>query len=147
MMLGAFISGRLAGKLHAGATVRLGYAIMLGAAAINVAVALLLPSPQVPWSVLPIGLHAIGIGINFPTLTLLLLDRFPHHRGAVSSVQAFVSLVLSSILAGAISPMVSGSALGLATTAASATALGFISWRVYRWVETREARLATVASS
>jgi DHA1 family bicyclomycin/chloramphenicol resistance-like MFS transporter len=145
MILGAFISGRLAGKLSASATVRLGYAIMLGASAINLATTVLLPSPRVPWSVLPIGLHAIGIGINFPTLTLLLLDRFPHHRGAVSSVQAFVSLVLSALLAGAISPMVSGSALGLAATAAGATVLGFASWRVYRAIETRESRPAAAA--
>ena len=138
MMLGAFLSGRLAGKLSATATVRLGYTIMLGASAINLATALLLPSARVPWSVLPIGLHAIGIGINFPTLTLLLLDRFPHHRGAVSSVQAFVSLVISATLAGAISPLVSGSALGLAATAALATALGFVSWRIYRLIEKRE---------
>ena len=139
MMLGAFLSGRLAGKLSATATVRLGYTIMLGASAINLATALLLPSPRVPWSVLPIGLHAIGIGINFPTLTLLLLDRFPHHRGAVSSVQAFVSLVISATLAGAISPLVSGSVLGLAATAALATTLGFVSWRIYRLIEKREA--------
>jgi MFS transporter, DHA1 family, multidrug resistance protein len=139
MMIGAFLSGRLAGKLSASATVRLGYTIMLGASAINVATALLLPSPRVPWSVLPVGLHAIGIGINFPTLTLLLLDRFPQHRGAVSSVQAFVSLVISATLAGAISPLVSSSALSLASTAAIATVLGFASWRLYRRIEAREA--------
>jgi len=102
-------------------------------------IALVLPEPEVPWSVLPIGLHAIGIGINFPTLTLLLLDRFPLHRGAVSSVQAFVSLVISATLAGAISPLVSGSAMSLALTAAIATTLGFGSWRLYRRIETREA--------
>ncbi len=146
MVLGAFLSGRLAGKLSASATVRLGYTIMLAASAINLLVAFVLPEPRVPWSVLPIGLHAIGIGINFPTLTLLLLDRFPHHRGAVSSVQAFVSLVLSSILAGAISPLVSGSALGLALTAAGATTLGFVAWRVYRAIEAREASAAAVAA-
>ena len=139
MMIGAFLSGRLAGKLSASATVRLGYIIMLGASALNLVIALVLPEPKVPWSVLPIGLHAIGIGINFPTLTLLLLDRFPLHRGAVSSVQAFVSLVISATLAGAISPLVSGSAMSLALTAAIATTLGFASWRLYRRIETREA--------
>ncbi|HEY6894891.1 MAG TPA: multidrug effflux MFS transporter [Rhodanobacteraceae bacterium] len=138
MMIGAFLSGRLAGKLSASATVRLGYMIMLGASALNLVTALILPEPKVPWSVLPVGLHAIGIGINFPTLTLLLLDRFPEHRGAVSSVQAFVSLVISATLAGAISPLVSGSALSLAATAALATLLGFGCWRLYRRVETRE---------
>jgi len=139
MMIGAFLSGRLAGKLSAAATVRLGYMIMLGASALNLVIALVLPDPKVPWSVLPVGLHAIGIGINFPTLTLLLLDRFPLHRGAVSSVQAFVSLVISATLAGAISPLVSGSAMSLALTAAIATTLGFVCWRIYRRIETREA--------
>jgi len=139
MMIGAFLSGRLAGKLSAAATVRLGYMIMLGASALNLVIALVLPDPKVPWSVLPVGLHAIGIGINFPTLTLLLLDRFPLHRGAVSSVQAFVSLVISATLAGAISPLVSGSATSLALTAAIATTLGFVCWRIYRRIETREA--------
>ena len=139
MMIGAFLSGRLAGKLSAAATVRLGYMIMLGASALNLVIALVLPDPKVPWSVLPVGLHAIGIGINFPTLTLLLLDRFPLHRGAVSSVQAFVSLVISATLAGAISPLVSRSATSLALTAAIATTLGFVCWRIYRRIETREA--------
>jgi MFS transporter, DHA1 family, multidrug resistance protein len=138
MMIGAFLSGRLAGKLSASATVRLGYMVMLAASALNLAITFVLPEPRVPWSVLPVGLHAIGIGINFPTLTLLLLDRFPHHRGAVSSVQAFVSLVISATLAGAISPLVSGSALSLAATAAIATVLGFGCWRLYRRIETRE---------
>ena len=142
MMLGSFLSGRLAGRLSAAATVRLGYTIMLCAVAINVVVSLVLPEPRVPWSVLPIGLHAIGIGINFPTLTLLLLDRFPHHRGAVSSVQAFVSLVISAVLAGVVSPMLSGSALMLACGAATATVLGFASWRLYRSIERRESRSA-----
>jgi DHA1 family bicyclomycin/chloramphenicol resistance-like MFS transporter len=147
MMTGAFLSGRLAGKLSGTATVRLGYVIMLAASAINLAIAALLPEPRVPWSVLPVGLHAIGIGINFPTLTLLLLDRFPHHRGAVSSVQAFVSLVISAILAGAISPIVSGSAMTLAITAASATLLGFASWRLYRFIEQRESRVSARAAA
>jgi len=140
MMIGAFLSGRLAGKLSASATVRLGYTIMLGASALNLILAAIWPEPRVPWSVLPIGLHAIGIGVNFPTLTLLLLDRFPSHRGAVSSIQAFVSLVISAVLAGAISPLLSDSALKLALGAAIATALGFLSWRTYRRIEHREAQ-------
>jgi DHA1 family bicyclomycin/chloramphenicol resistance-like MFS transporter len=132
MMFGAFLSGRVAGRISAVATVRLGYAIMLVAAAINVVVAWLLPAPRVPWSVIPIGLHAIGIGINFPTLTLLLLDRFPRHRGAVSSLQAFVSLVISALVAGALAPLLSTSTLTLALAALVSTAFGFGAWRLYQ---------------
>jgi DHA1 family bicyclomycin/chloramphenicol resistance-like MFS transporter len=146
LMLGAFASGRLAGRMSANATVRLGYAIMLGASAINLLVALVLPQPRLPWSVLPIGLHAIGIGINFPTLTLLLLDRFPHHRGGVSSVQAFVSLLISAAVAGALAPVLSANVFRLALGAFVSTLVGFLAWQVYRRVERRE-RLATVAAS
>lgn len=142
LMLGAFLSGRLAGRLSAAATVRLGYAIMLVGGTLNLAIAFALPEPRVPWSVLPIGLHAIGIGINFPTLTLLLLDRFPQHRGAVSSVQAFVSLVINAVVAGAISPLLSGSMHWLAFGALASTAFGFLAWRVYCAMGRRAADVA-----
>ncbi len=139
LMLGAFLSGRLAGRLSAASTVRLGYMIMLAAGIINLVVAFALPEPRVPWSVLPIGLHAIGIGINFPTLTLLLLDRFPQHRGAVSSVQAFVSLVINATVAGVLSPLLSGSMRWLALGALLSTALGFAAWQVYSAMQRRVA--------
>ncbi|MBX3688483.1 multidrug effflux MFS transporter [Dokdonella sp.] len=131
MMLGSFLSGRVAGRLTAAATIRIGYAIMLLACAINLGVSWALPQPQLPWSVLPIGLHAIGIGLSFPTLTLLLLDRFPHHRGAASSVQAFVSLLISALIAGALAPVLSASPMRLALAATIVTALGLVSWRIY----------------
>lgn len=131
MMLGSFLSGRVAGRLTAAATIRIGYSIMLVACAINLGVTLALPQPQLPWSVLPIGLHAIGIGLSFPTLTLLLLDRFPHHRGAASSVQAFVSLLISALIAGALAPLLSATPMRLAVAATIVTALGLASWRIY----------------
>lgn len=146
MMLGAFLSGRIAGRLSAASTVRFGYMLMLCASAANIAAALLLPEPRVPWSVLPIGLYGVGIGITFPTLTLLLLDRFPQHRGAVSSVQAFISLVISAIIAGLISPLLSTSMLHLALGALFATVFGFVAWRSYCALERKE-RLAAAAAT
>ena len=137
LMLGSFVSGRLAGRVSGSATVRLGYSVMLGASALNIATTLLLARPIVPWSVLPIGLHSMGIGIAFPTLTLNLLDRFPRHRGGASSMQAFFSLVISAILAGVVSPLVSDSALKLALTAAGITVAGFIAWHLCRVIELR----------
>jgi DHA1 family bicyclomycin/chloramphenicol resistance-like MFS transporter len=132
MMFGAFLSGRVAGRLTPGMTVGLGYAIMLAASALNVLMTVLLPQPMVPWSVIPIGLHAIGIGMNFPTLTLLLLDRFPKHRGAVSSIQAFISLVISATIAGVLAPVLSMHASWLAAAALVSTVLGFGAWIQFR---------------
>lgn len=139
IVLGSFLSGRLAGRFDAASTVRLGFAIMLAACALNIGVALALPRPMVPWSVLPIGLHSLGAAVITPTLTLQLLDRFPHHRGSAGSLQAFVSLVGSAIVAGAISPLVSHSALALACTAAGITVLAFLAWRVLRVMERSDA--------
>lgn len=132
MFLGALLSSRLAGRLSVPRTVGAGYLIMLIASVINIAVALALPQPQVPWSVLPIGLHAIGISLSFPSLTVLLLDRFPLHRGGASSLQAFVSLVFNAVLAGLVSVALSSSALRLALGAATLTVVGFVAWRIYR---------------
>jgi DHA1 family bicyclomycin/chloramphenicol resistance-like MFS transporter len=139
LMFGSWISGRVAGRLSTDATIKLGYGIMLAACLVNVTLSLTLPNPMVPWSVLPIGVHSIGIGISFPTLTLKLLDRFPLHRGGASSLQAFFSLLAGALLAGVVSPLISHSASRLAATAAALTATGFVAWFVYCAIEKRSA--------
>ena len=73
---------------------------------------------------------------------LLLLDRFPHHRGAVSSVQAFISLVISATIAGALAPVLSASPLRLALGALLSTTLGFAGWHAYRAISRRERVIA-----
>ena len=137
LMTGSFLSGRLAGRISAVATVRLGYSIMLSASALNIATVIAQSTPGVPWSVIPISLHSVGIGVAFPTLTLQLLDRYPRTRGSASSMQAFVSLVISATLAGVISPIISDSTMKLAATAAAISLAGFVLWTLYRVIERR----------
>ena len=129
MMIGAAISGRLAGKLTPASTIRLGYRLIAAGALVNVVVNLTL-APQLPWSVLPIGLGSIGIAISFPTITLLLLDRFPLTRGAVSSLQASITLSFNALVSGALTPLIAHSGLSLALTAASLSLAGFGCWRL-----------------
>jgi DHA1 family bicyclomycin/chloramphenicol resistance-like MFS transporter len=128
---GAWISGRLAGRRGVGFTVNLGYAVMLLACVGHLAFALALPSPRLPWSMLPLVLHGVGVQLAFPTLTLLLLDRFPHQRGGVSSVQAFASLLLCSVVAGVFSPLLSVDMLHLAWGASVVTVIGALTWAIY----------------
>jgi DHA1 family bicyclomycin/chloramphenicol resistance-like MFS transporter len=128
---GAWLSGRMAGRRSAKFTVSLGYAVMLLACAAHLLLALLLPAPRLPWSMLPLILHGIGVQLAFPTLTLLLLDRFPHHRGGISSVQAFASLLLCSFVAGVMSPLLSASMLHLALGASGLTLAGVLGWWRY----------------
>ncbi|CAM5576973.1 multidrug effflux MFS transporter [Rhodanobacter lindaniclasticus] len=131
MIAGAWCSGRLAERASVRVTVNLGYASMGLACALHLALAIALPQPRLPWSMLPLVLHGIGVQLAFPSLTLLLLDRFPQRRGGISSVQAFASLLLCSVVAGLASPLLSASMLGLALGASALTAVGAVAWWRY----------------
>ncbi|MEQ6289655.1 multidrug effflux MFS transporter [Vogesella sp. GCM10023246] len=131
IMLGAFISGRLAGRFSARQQVNLGYGLMFSAAALNLLQALLLP-PSVPWAVLPLGLYTVGMSVAAPSITIVLMDQFPHLRGTVSSVQGFVQTMMSTLLAGVIAPLVWGSVLNLAYWMLFSVALGFVLRMRYR---------------
>ena len=134
---GAWLSGRMAERCSVSFTVNLGYAVMLLACALHLMLALVFPSPRLPWSMLPLIAHGVGVQLAFPTLTLLLLDRFPKQRGGISSVQAFASLLLSSVVAGVMSPWLSGSMLLLALGATGLTGVGVLAWWRYQ-VMTRD---------
>ncbi len=131
LITGAWLSGRMASRSSINSTVSLGYGVMLLACASHLLLAWRYPDGQLPWSMLPLVLHGIGVQLAFPTLTLLLLDRFTHHRGGISSVQAFASLLLSATVAGVLSPWLSVSFLDLALGASTFTVVGVVSWGVY----------------
>jgi DHA1 family bicyclomycin/chloramphenicol resistance-like MFS transporter len=128
MMLGAFFSGRAAGRLSSTRSAAIGFAICGVAATVNIAYNLLTPQATAPWAVWPLALNALGIAMVFPILTLAILDMYPRQRGAASSLQSFTSLILQSAVAGAISPLISHDRLHLALTAAGFTLLGFVFW-------------------
>lgn len=131
MMIGATLANRLAGRLDARRTVKLGYAIMGLAMATNLAYWLRVDDPTVPWAVLAIAANSIGISITFPTLALKMLDRYPRNRGAASSVQATVWGLLTSLIAAFLSPALSWNGLALAIGAAALAAIGFACWFFY----------------
>jgi MFS transporter, DHA1 family, multidrug resistance protein len=131
MMFGAWMSGRLAGNLSAARTVTLGYALIFGGAIFGLLLNSLM-APSVPWFVLPIGIGGMGVSLAFPTLTLLMLDRFPAVRGAAASVQAAMSLGSSTIVGGLLSPMASRSGLHLACGSFALSVCGFACWLLYR---------------
>jgi len=129
MMLGAFVSGRIAGKVDGTRQVRMGFAFCALAVVVNLAYNLIVPQPAVPWAVLPMMINSFGIALVFPILTLAILDMYPRQRGSASSLQAFCGLVSNAIVAGVLSPLLSHSALHLALGAAVFSALGWLFWR------------------
>lgn len=131
MMLGAFFSGRAAGRMSGRRLVEWGFACCGVAAAYNIGYNALTDAPTLPWAVLPTALGAFGIALVFPIVTLAILDMYPRQRGSASSMQAFVSLMSNALIAGVLSPLVSGSGLHLALTAAAFTVGAFALWRWY----------------
>lgn len=131
MALGAFISGRTAGRLSARRGASIGFGICLVATLAGVAYAALADTPRFPWAVLPIALNSVGVALVFPIVTLAILDLYPRHRGAASSMQSFVSLLINAGVAGLISPLVSASILGLALVALTGCLLALTLWLLY----------------
>jgi DHA1 family bicyclomycin/chloramphenicol resistance-like MFS transporter len=114
MVIGAWISGRCAGRISGNQTIYLGYAVMTIAAIGNVLLNALFP-PMLPWTFAPILLYVIGMSIAMPSLTLLTLDLFPSQRGLAASCQGFISLAANSVVSAFIA-LAWASSLSLATT-------------------------------
>lgn len=137
MVLGAFVSGRSAGRITGSRLVPIGFACSAVAMVLNLAYNLWTDAPRVPWAVLPMTINAFGIALVFPIVTLAILDMYPRQRGSASSLQAFTSLVLNALIAGVLSPWISGHALWLV-----AVASGFlvVAWGMWRWEQRASSR-------
>ena len=123
LLSGSWLSGKLAGRISASRTIRIGYLLMALAALGNLALSLWVPA-SLPWSVLPIPLYTLGMSLTMPSLTLLALDPFPTRRGLAASCQMFLQSTFNSVLAGMLAPALWGSTLTLALGMAGLLALG-----------------------
>jgi len=132
LTLGSLCANRLAGGLDALRTVGLGYALIFAGVALNLISSFTLPRPMLPWTVLPPGLGGVGISLAFPTLTLLILDRFPQARGAAASVQAAFNLGLNAVIAGLLAPLLCHHTQALALGSALLSGAGLLAWMRYR---------------
>ncbi len=113
MVLGSYLAKRAAGIYGSGKVIRFAYAWMLVVCLLNVSVCYYFPISVVT-NILPIALFNVGMALAMPVLSLAALDRYPKIRGTAASAQAFVQMLLSTVSAGLIVPLVWGSPLGLA---------------------------------
>lgn len=132
LMLGAWISGRLAGRVH---RFRLVDAALVGTVVAGVVnVVLMSIVPGLPWAVIGPAMLACGIAIAFPAIQLEILDTFPHHRGAAASLGTFGSLGFNAVLAGVVAPLVTGTLLLTAITSFVLVLVGALLWWWHRSV-------------
>jgi MFS transporter, DHA1 family, multidrug resistance protein len=127
IMVGAAVSGRLAGKMSPKRQIMRGFRIMVAVSAVNVALNLF--APLSAWWALPlIGLFSFGWALMVPVVTLLVLDQVPERRGMASSLQASIGSAANGLVAGVLVPLVMHSTVALALTSAGLMMVGLVAW-------------------
>jgi len=127
IMSGAFVSGRMAGRLAPKRQIKYGFAIMLAMALLNLLANAVLTA-HVAWAMLPVALFAFGWAMMVPVVTLLVLDLHPDRRGMASSLQAFMGASANGVVAGVIAPLVMHSTVALAAASLAMLSVGLSAW-------------------
>jgi len=135
MMLGSWISGRVAERYAPLQTIGRGYLVMALATLLNLGISHLLP-PGLPWSVLPIFIYVVGMALAMPSLTLLALDPYPTQRGLAASCQTFLQSGGNALVAAIFAPLLWASvghlALGMAGFLLTGAAFALLYRRLMR---------------
>jgi DHA1 family bicyclomycin/chloramphenicol resistance-like MFS transporter len=128
-VVGAWISGRMAGRVAATTQCEIGFVFGLAASGLMVALQALSGAPPLPAQQALLALIALGVQLVSPILVLRMLDLFPHTRGSAASVQSCVSIVISAAVFGALVPLLSSSLLTLAEGSFCTAVVSFVLWR------------------
>jgi DHA1 family bicyclomycin/chloramphenicol resistance-like MFS transporter len=143
-MAGAWVSGRMAGRLAPQQQIKYGFSIMLLIALLNLGANGLFKA-HVAWALFPIAIFAFGWAMMVPVVTLLVLDLHPERRGMASSLQAFIGASANGVVAGVIAPLVMHSTLAMAAASLTMMCVGLFAWVVvrHRWPAIGGAVVAT----
>lgn len=98
IMGGSLLAGRMAHRASPQAGASLGFAVMSGAALLNVALTQAGLHSAVSL-IAPVGLYAMGMSLAMPSLSLMGLDLFPALRGMASVAQGFMQMSSNGLLA------------------------------------------------
>ncbi len=134
LVVGSFLTGRLAGRLPGHRFLTLGFLTAALGGAVQLLVVVGLGPRALPWVLLGPLLTALGVSLVFPLVTLVLLEQHPAHRGTASSLQSLTNTLLNALLAGLLIPLVGFSMTGIGLTALGFTLAG---WTVWTWHQRR----------
>jgi len=125
MVLGSYLAKRAAGRYSRQKVVQLAYVWMAAMALLNIIICIALPAQPI-YNIAPIALFNIGMALAMPVLSLAALDRHPKIRGTAASGQAFIQMLLSTVSAGLIVPLVWYAPSGLAWAMAGYLVFGWL---------------------
>jgi DHA1 family bicyclomycin/chloramphenicol resistance-like MFS transporter len=113
MILGSFISKKTAGIISPAKMLKITYLWMLLITSINLIFCLFFQS-IIFINIGLIAFYNIGMAAAMPLISIKALDSFPKARGTAASGQAFSQMLVSSVVAGLIIPIIWGSLATLA---------------------------------
>jgi MFS transporter, DHA1 family, multidrug resistance protein len=125
MVLGSYLARRAAGKFAAKRVINAAYIWMGAVVLLNIAICTFLPT-NIIYNILPVALFNVGMAFAMPILSLAALDRHPKIRGTAASGQAFIQMLLSTVSAGLVVPLVWYAPSGLAWAMAAYLMLGWL---------------------
>lgn len=125
MVLGSYLAKRAAGRYAQGKVIKIAYLWMAAMVLLNLFVCFALPVNALN-NIVPVALFNIGMALAMPILSLAALDRHPKIRGTAASGQAFIQMVLSTVSAGLIVPLVWYAPAGLAIAMAGYLVFGWL---------------------
>jgi len=134
MILGSYFAKRAAGHYSRQKVVKVAYAWMAAMTIFNLLICFMLPNHPF-YNILPVALFNIGMAFAMPILSLAALDCHPKIRGTAASGQAFIQMLLSTISAGLIVPLLWYAPSGLA--------LAMAGYLIFGWIMIRKSRLWT----
>ncbi len=131
-VVGAWISGRMAGRVRGHTQAEIGFVVALASAGVLLTLLAVFKAPPIPLQQAVLATMALGVQLVSPVLSLRMLDLFPQARGSAASVQSFVSIIISAAVFGELVPMLNGSLLTLAAGSFIAALIAFGLWRFAR---------------
>ena len=137
MILGSYLAKKAAGRYTRQKVVKVAYGWMAMAVLLNLVTCYFLPIVPL-YNILPIALFNIGMALAMPILSLSALDRHPKIRGTAASGQAFIQMLLSTVSAGLVVPLLWFAPSGLACAMAGYLLIG--------WLMIRKSKLWTISN-
>jgi MFS transporter, DHA1 family, multidrug resistance protein len=134
ILVGAWCSGRIAGRYSLDSQVRFGLCFTFGVALLRVIAYFAVPVIPIPVQQGQLFFAAFGAQFAFPVLTLRMLDLFPGARGTAASAQSFVALLITAATIGVVSPHAQSHMPWLSWASLAYTLLAASCWHLaLRW--------------
>ncbi|MFL9711173.1 multidrug effflux MFS transporter [Methylobacillus pratensis] len=128
LVIGSAVSSASSGKVKNKTLIRIGYAILLSAAFVNV-MSSAFTLQSLAWAVIPIFAYTFGLTLILPGVMVMLLDIFPERKGTAASVQAFIQSLVFVLISAMVVPYVLGQGYLYATAMMTMATCSFMLWQ------------------